>query len=281
MRVRFWGTRGSIPKPGSGTRRYGGNTSCVEVRSRGGTPIVLDCGTGAHDLGRALAAEPVRRGHILISHTHWDHIQGLPFFDPLFVPGGEWDVYGPRGVGSSIQEALAGQMQSTYFPISFEQLEAHVRFHDLVEGTLEIDGVRVTTRYLNHPALTLGYRLEEDGAVLVYATDHEPHTRETALDEHATGTREDERHAAFIADADLLVHDAQYTAAEYAELVGWGHSPIEFVVDLARQGACAGSRSSTTTRCATTPGSTAPSNRRGLEWNGPEATSWCSPRKKA
>lgn len=235
MRVRFWGTRGSIAKPGPTTRRYGGNTSCVEVRSRSGLPILLDCGTGAHDLGAALAAEPAppRRGCILISHTHWDHIQGLPFFGPLFQAGGEWDVYGPRGLGTSLAEALAGQMQYTYFPISMEQFEASVHFHDLVEGTFEIDGVRVTTRYLNHPALTLGYRLEEGGATVVYATDHEPHAGESALGADATGSREDERHAEFVAGADLLVHDAQYTAAEYPGFVGWGHSPVEFVVDTA------------------------------------------------
>jgi phosphoribosyl 1,2-cyclic phosphodiesterase/CheY-like chemotaxis protein len=198
-------------------------------------PILLDCGTGAHDLGLALAAEPEppRRGCILISHTHWDHIQGLPFFGPLFEPGGEWDVYGPRGLGPSLEEALAGQMQYTYFPISFEQFEARVRFHDLVEGSFEINGVRVTTHYLNHPAVTLGYRLEEDGATLVYATDHEPHSPECATGEDAVASPEDERHGEFVAGADLLVHDAQYTAAEYPGLVGWGHSPFEFAVDVA------------------------------------------------
>jgi ribonuclease BN (tRNA processing enzyme)/DNA-binding response OmpR family regulator len=196
-------------------------------------PIVLDCGTGAHDLGLALSQEPPQHGAILISHTHWDHIQGLPFFGPLFQAGGEWDVYGPRGLGSSLEDALAGQMQSTYFPISFEQFEASVRFHDLVEGSFEIDGVRVTTRYLNHPALTLGYRLEEDGASLVYATDHEPHAQQNALAGDRARSREDGQHAAFVAGADLLVHDAQYTAEEYADFAGWGHSPFEFVVDTA------------------------------------------------
>ena len=136
MRIRFWGTRGSIPKPGPDTVRYGGNTSCVEVRTASGVLILLDCGTGAHALGQALLAEPhgPRRGHVLISHTHWDHIQGLPFLAPLFVADFEWDIYGPRGLGPSIRETLAGQMQYTYFPITIEQFAAKVRYHDLAEG---------------------------------------------------------------------------------------------------------------------------------------------------
>ena len=162
MRVRFWGTRGSIPKSGPDVLRHGGNTACVEVRTDAGTLIVIDCGTGAHDLGRELVASDGagRRGHLLISHTHWDHIQGLPFFAPLFSPGSRWDVYGPRGVRQSLQETLAGQMRSAYFPVALERLGADIRFHELVEGTLRIGDVRVATRYLNHPALTLGYRLE-------------------------------------------------------------------------------------------------------------------------
>ena len=143
-----------------------------------------------------------------------------------------------------LDAGFAGQMQYTYFPISVEQFEARVNFHDLVEGSFEIDGLRVTARYLNHPALTLGYRLEEDGAALVYATDHEPHARETALGAPQAWSREDEQHARFVAGADLLIHDAQYTAAEYPRFAGWGHSPVEFVVDLA----CAAIRSGTYTR---------------------------------
>ena len=117
------------------------------------------------------------RGHILISHTHWDHIQGIPFFAPLFVPGNEWDIYGPKGLGQSLRETLAGQMQYTYFPVTLDQCGAKIRYHDLVEGTFDIDDIKVSTRYLDHPALTLGYRLEADGVAVVYACDHEPHSR--------------------------------------------------------------------------------------------------------
>src|SRR5712691_11920916 len=241
MRIRFWGTRGSLPKPGSTTLHYGGNTSCVEVRTAGGTLIVLDCGTGVHGLGQALVAEEPSsvRGHLLITHTHWDHIQGFPFFAPLFVPGNVWDIYGPGGLGRRLEETLAGQMEYSYFPITLAQLGATIRYHDLVEDTFVLDDLRITTRYLNHPALTLGYRLEADGMVLVYATDHEPHA--PPQPEHPGETpvgalpvhQEDRGHIEFLSGADLIIHDAQYTAAEYAQKIGWGHSPVTYVVDVA------------------------------------------------
>jgi ribonuclease BN (tRNA processing enzyme) len=232
--VRFFGTRGSIATPGPQTLRYGGNTSCIEVRSKSGTLAILDMGTGAAALGRELMArgEPLS-GHILISHTHWDHIQGIPFFAPLFVPGFEWDIYAPRGIGQSLRQTLAGQMQSTYFPVAIEQLGATIRYHELVEGRLRIGDFDVTTRYLNHPTLTLGYRLEADDVSFVYACDHEPHSHGLA-----TGVGdifgEDRRHAEFLSGADLVVHDAQYLASEYAHKIGWGHSTVEYAVALAR-----------------------------------------------
>jgi phosphoribosyl 1,2-cyclic phosphodiesterase/CheY-like chemotaxis protein len=235
VRVEFWGTRGSIATPGSSTVRYGGNTSCVEVRSRRGTLVVLDCGTGAHPLGQKLISGPGKslRGHILISHTHWDHIQGIPFFAPLFVPGNEWDIYGPRGLDQSLRETLAGQMQYAYFPVSTDQFGAAIRYHDLVEGIFDVDDIKISTRYLNHPALTLGYRLEADGATIVYCCDHEPHSR-TLANGKGEFAGQDLRHAEFVHGADLLIHDAQYTAAEYVAKVGWGHSSIEYAVGLSQ-----------------------------------------------
>ncbi len=202
MRVTFWGTRGSIAKAGPTTVRYGGNTSCVQVRSDAGTRIVIDCGTGAHGLGQELLAqsdgEPVD-GHILISHTHWDHIQGLPFFAPLFQPGATWHIYGPSGLENSLGEILAGQMEYSYFPVAIDQLSATVDHHDLVEGAFDIAEVRVETQFLNHPALTLGYRLEVDGATVVYASDHEPHDQSLAAGGDIEQNRYDDAHARFIA----------------------------------------------------------------------------------
>ena len=233
MRVQFWGTRGSIAKPGPSTARYGGNTSCIEVRSARGTLVIVECGTGAHSLGQNLISAGAQglRGHILISHTHWDHIQGIPFFAPLFVSGNEWDIYGPKGLGQSLRETLAGQMRYTYFPVTLDQCGAKIRYHDLVEGTFDIDDIKVSTHYLNHPALTLGYRLEADGVAVVYCCDHEPYSRMLATSP-GNFTGQDLRYAKFLNRADLLIHDAQYTAEEYPAKVGWGHSSIEYVVNL-------------------------------------------------
>jgi len=241
MRIRFWGTRGSLATPGPTTLRYGGNTSCVEARAADGTLIVLDCGTGAHRLGQALMAEakqPVR-GHLMITHMHWDHIQGFPFFAPVFVDGSEWDLYAPGGLGERLEAVLSAQMQHPYFPVTLKQLAATIRYNDLGEGALTVGGVRVIAQYLNHPALTLGYRLEADGVSVVYALDHEPHIRErteagnTGSAGEITLHAEDARHVAFLEGADLVIHDAQYTAEEYPGKVNWGHSPAETAVDYA------------------------------------------------
>jgi CheY-like chemotaxis protein/phosphoribosyl 1,2-cyclic phosphodiesterase len=243
MRIRFWGTRGSLAKPGPTTLRYGGNTPCVEVRTRDGTLIVLDCGTGAHGLGLALMASGERplRGHLMLTHTHWDHIQGFPFFAPLFVAGNEWDIYAPGGLGRHLETTLAGQMEYTYFPVTLAQLGATTRYHDLVEGSFTIRDINVVTQYLNHPALAIGYRVTAGGASLVYSVDHEPHAPAPCGSSSSTGPglgarpahAEDRRHVDFLAGADLVIHDAQYTIEEYPQKEGWGHSPAEWVVDYA------------------------------------------------
>ncbi len=243
MRIRFWGTRGSLAKPGPSTIRYGGNTSCVEVRAPDGTLIVLDCGTGAHELGQALLATGERpiRGHLLITHTHWDHIQGFPFFAPLFDPGNEWHVYAPHGLGQRLEDTLAGQMAYAYFPVNLGQFGATIHYHELSEGSFDVGSVRVITRFLNHPGLAMGYRLEAEGASLVYATDHEPHSRHLGEAPDGKGGvlpvhSEDQRHVEFLAGADLVIHDAQYTLEEYPKKLTWGHTPAEWAVDFARAG---------------------------------------------
>ena len=254
MRVRFWGTRGSIATPGPDTIRYGGNTSCVEVTTSCGACFILDCGTGARALGAALMARATKplTATILLSHTHWDHIQGFPFFAPLFVPGNRIVVCGPEGSGGSLRQVLSGQMEFTYFPVEIDQLPATITFQELAEGVHEFDGVRVLAQYLHHPAMTLGYRIEADGAALVYLCDHEPFS-ETLWHEHPVQSQVesvqhkednhrytesivhagDRRHARFMADAGLVIHDAQYTPEEYPPKKNWGHSTYEYAVALA------------------------------------------------
>ena len=232
MYVRFWGTRGSIATPGPQTSHYGGNTACVEVRSDDGTLIMLDCGTGARELGLHLlrAHERPLRLHLLISHTHWDHIQGFPFFDPAFLPDTELHLYAPRDFQQSLEEALAGQMHYAYFPVKLADLRSRIHYTALEEGFCWVGKVRVETQYLNHTAPTLAYRLSSDGTTIAYVTDHEPFWHSTDRVFHHPG---DQRHIEFLKGADLIIHDAQYTQEEYRAKVGWGHSTLEYATDVA------------------------------------------------
>jgi len=241
MHVRFWGTRGSIATPGPGTLRFGGNTSCVEVTTSAGACFILDCGTGARAFGAALMTRGPKplTATILLSHTHWDHIQGFPFFAPLFVPENRITVCGPEGSGRSLREVLSGQMEYTYFPVDIAQLPAAITFRELGEGTHEIGGARVVAEYLNHPAMTLGYRIEADGAAVVYSCDHEPFSEalwhESPSPDRAESIAHegDRRHARFLEGAGLVIHDAQYTPEEYPSRKNWGHSTYEYAVELA------------------------------------------------
>ncbi len=231
MRLRFWGTRGSIPTPGLQTAIFGGNTSCVELRAKDGTTLVLDCGTGIRLLGLDMLSRPrPHRIHLLIGHTHWDHIQGFPFFTPAFLPGTELNIYGSIAFQRSLEDSLSGQMQYSYFPVKLQELPSRIHYTELEEGFFRIGQVLVETQYLNHTAPTIAYRITCDGARVAYVTDHEPFWNSPGpLFDHPG----DQRHIKFLKDADLVIHDAQYTSEEYSTKLAWGHSPAEYVTDIA------------------------------------------------
>ena len=221
--VRFWGTRGSIATPGRTTLRYGGNTSCVEVRC-GETVMLLDCGTGAREAGLALAAEFKGKSlhvHLFVSHTHWDHIQGFPFFIPAYVPGNQVTLYSVRGTDKSLSKIFTGQMDSSYFPVDLTDMKAQLNFVEL-EGPVEIGSAKVLHFYLNHPGVAVAFRIESQGKSVVYLSDHEPYCRLSGENDH--NLRLDRQVDDFVRGADLYIREAQYTEEEYPQKKSWGHS---------------------------------------------------------
>ena len=241
MKVTFWGTRGSIPSPGPDTVRYGGNTSCVDVRADGHV-LIFDAGTGIRSLGLALEREfkdqPLTV-HLFISHTHWDHIQGFPFFVPAYRPDTMIHVYGAPGQGQSLEKVLRGQMEADYFPVGLCDLAATVDVHEFRASPFVIGNVRVDAAHVNHPAMNLAYRVTGEGRQVVYATDLEPYAK--TLDHLAGrgdegrvfGEKLDRELVEFASGADLHIADAQYTDEEYPSKVGWGHSSLSAAVNLA------------------------------------------------
>lgn len=198
--------------------------------------IILDCGTGARPLGLDLLSrgEHLPPIHILITHTHWDHIQGFPFFLPAYVPGAKLTFYGTRGLERTLESSISGQMQHTYFPVQLGQLRARLDFVELDEQRFTLGPFRVSTQFLNHTAATIGYRFERGGLAFAYCTDHEPFWWPPGGPRRGDSLHPgEERHIAFMEGVDLLIHDAQYSDHEYPAKRGWGHSPIEYVVDVA------------------------------------------------
>jgi phosphoribosyl 1,2-cyclic phosphodiesterase len=245
MRVRFWGVRGSLPVPGARTERYGGNTSCVEITSAAGTRIIIDGGTGIRRLGKELMRAEFESGkgqaHILVSHTHWDHIQGLPFFSPFYREGNRLFVYARQRDDQNLRSVFASQADAPFFPVSFDRTRASVSFRELHDGAkFEIDDVQVSTTRLNHPHVATAYAIAADGARVAYVADTAPFTDILFGQEFLSGppqpnvrlSRSDKTKLKAMASAvvrlcegaDLVIYDTMYTADEYRQLPHFGHS---------------------------------------------------------
>jgi len=260
VEIKFWGVRGSIPSPGPETVKYGGNTVCLELRFKTKDHqrlIIIDAGSGIRNLGDVLAADHFVNGNfsteIYLTHTHLDHILGLPFFAPIYFPGTQLKIYGPiTGEEVPLKEVIGGQMSYRYFPVRQEELAADIEYIDLKEGRFDLgDGITLAAKYLNHPLLALGYRIEYQGCVICTAYDTEPfynvfsedpadpsYDELLAQEGDLAARRENSRMEAFFHDADLLIHDGQYTAAEYESgKKGWGHSTIEHAIETATRAA--------------------------------------------
>lgn len=256
MKIKFWGVRGSIPCPGSHTMKYGGNGACMELRVEGRKEIiVIDAGSGIRELGNALVANDLANGPLQIglylSHTHWDHIMGFPYFTPIYIPGTKMAVHGPVSYEDDpLKDVVGGQMKYRYFPINVGELASDIEYKRLREepGQDLGDGLLLTTKFINHPITALGYRFEHNGKVFCTCYDHEPYRNLFITDpdnpEYDEGmavegeeVAEEQNRAIedFFKGADLLVHDSQYTAEEYETKIDWGHSPMEHAIAAANR----------------------------------------------
>jgi phosphoribosyl 1,2-cyclic phosphodiesterase len=228
MRVKFWGTRGTRPTPGRRTLRYGGNTTCLEVRDREGNLIIIDSGSGIAELGAKLGSKEALQAHLLITHTHLDHIQGFPFFSPAFTQGTHLTIVGPAGSAKSLQAAFADQMDPAYFPVRLDHVPADLEFIERNPGQMfEVGGLRITPLLLMHTIPTFGYRVEEGSTSFVMATDNEI----ALFKQEQNGSMKEL--VDWCRNADLLVHDAQYSREEYKTHAGFGHSTFEDALSLA------------------------------------------------
>ena len=257
VKLRFWGVRGSLPVPGAHTSRYGGNTTCLEIRDREGHYLIVDAGTGIRELGNHLVAHDIKPGQethitILLTHTHWDHVHGLPFFAPLYLPHVSINIIGPINFAGSLENTIYGPENQKYFPVNQSQIQATVTFQEVQETSLEVEHFTIKTQYLNHPVLVLGYRIEKDGHVVVTCFDTEPYQNileaglprldplrslgtQTMNDAENYAREMNQRVITHMSDADICVYDAQYTAEEYKTRAGWGHSSMSYAIKACQE----------------------------------------------
>jgi phosphoribosyl 1,2-cyclic phosphodiesterase len=230
MKIKFWGTRGSIPVPGKDTNVYGGNTTCLELTLQSSRKVIIDAGTGIRALGEKLISGDARVDiHLLMTHIHWDHILGFPFFAPLYDPSTKIRIDGYPTCMKGLRSTFDSKMGDGFFPIKFDEIKAELKYLDHIkQGELEIDGAVIGSVPLQHPQGGFGFRFREGGRTLVFITDNE-------LREDAWEDRQIDTYAEFSENADLLIHDCQYTPQEIDSRVGWGHSDYQSVVDLAHR----------------------------------------------
>ena len=255
--VRFWGVRGSMPCPGPDTFRFGGNTACIEIRAGengapgGGRLVIIDCGTGIRLLGEELIKnKTLIDADIFISHTHWDHIMGFPMFTPIFNPSAKLRIRGPViNEEDSLENIIGTQLSYKFWPVKQSELAARIEYDQIKETSIDLgDGLKVTTKYLNHSILCMGYRFEYQGKSIVTAFDHEPfrnlfssdpadpdYDETAAIEGEEASMEENKKFHEFIKDADVLIHDAQYTTEEYKKHLGWGHSSFDLAIEAAQK----------------------------------------------
>ena len=229
MKVRLWGTRGSLASPGPATVRYGGNTSCVEVRAADGSIVILDAGTGIRELGETIGQD-VRRLDLLLTHLHMDHIQGLGFFEPFHRADLEVHIWGPPSTTLDLRTRLTRYLSPPLFPVRLRDMGAQMAFHDVPSTPFSVGPLEVRAALVTHPGATVGYRLAEDGQAVAYLPDHEPALGTRVFPGAPVWTSGHD----LAAGADVLVHDSQYTEADYPAHVGWGHSSIPQTLAFAR-----------------------------------------------
>jgi len=229
MIVRVWGARGSLSAPGPATVGYGGNTSCVEIEFADGTTLILDAGSGIRELGKRIAERDPGLLYICLTHLHLDHVEGLGFFEPLWTPGWKLHFWGPPSATTTLQDRVARYLSPPLFPVGLAEAPAEVVFEDVPREPWRLGSAVIEAEAVEHRGPTVGYRIEDEGKVLVYLPDHEP---------YLTAALDDERKWvsgwALAAGADLLLHDSQYTEEEYAQRLGWGHSSVNQAAAFSR-----------------------------------------------
>jgi len=242
MKFKFWGVRGSIATPGPDTVIYGGNTTCIEITTDNNDLIILDAGTGIHPLGQELLKKLPVTAHLFITHTHWDHIQGLPFFSPIFIPGNEIQIYGGLDpvTNEGIERALGVQLQYSYFPIREAELNAKVEYNTIKPGeSISIGDAKVTPILLSHPVLNFGYRIDCDGQSTFFTGDYEPvfniyQPEDDEYDEYQSFIDQKQQEIILaMKNVDALIIDSSYTVEEYVAKKGWGHGTYASAIELA------------------------------------------------